>query len=85
MSTSKTLLIPPLTALALSAAVWLSPPASAMPQCVYVSPQTTQCQTRGSAQITTSPPPVSYGWPGWGWNNGWGWGWGGPGFVIGFG
>lgn len=80
MSTTTQLFAPPLTALALSAAVLFSPTAAALPNCVNVSPQTTQCETRGSAQITTTPPPMNYGW-GWGW----GWGWGGPGFVFGIG
>ncbi|MET0899518.1 MAG: hypothetical protein ABWY45_16540 [Mycobacterium sp.] len=80
MSRPTTRFAPPLTALALSAAVFFSPTASALPRCVNLSPQTTQCETRGSAQIYTSPPPMDYGW-GWGW----GWGWGGPGLVIGFG
>jgi hypothetical protein len=80
MSNTSIVIAPPLTALALSAAVLFSPTAAALPQCVNVSPQTTQCETRGSAQITTTPPPMNYGW-GWGW----GWGWDGPGFVFGFG
>jgi hypothetical protein len=40
-----------------------------------VGPNTTQCQTNGSAQITTSPPLN---------NNNWGWPYGG-GLIIGIG
>jgi hypothetical protein len=58
-------------------ALIVTPVAAATPDCVYVGPSTTQCQTNGSAQIVTSPPPNNnYG--------GWG-GWGGGGLVIGIG
>jgi hypothetical protein len=73
--------IPPLAALALSAAVLFSPTAAAQPDCTNVSPQTTRCSTNGSTSIYTSPPPVNNGWPGWGY----GYGWGGPGLIIGLG
>ncbi len=49
----------------------MAPAAAAAPQCVDVGPNTTQCQTNGSAQIVTSPPVT---------NNNWGWPYGG--FVI---
>lgn len=80
MSTSYRIFAPPLTALALSAAVFFAPSTSALPQCENTSPYTTVCATGGSNQIYTTPPPMNYGW-GWGW----GWGWGGPGFFFGFG
>lgn len=83
MSTSSPFFAPPLTALALSAAVLFSPVAQAAPDCTNVSPRTTQCRTNGSTSIYTSPPPLDYGWPGWGY--GWGYGWGGSGLIIGFG
>jgi hypothetical protein len=58
------------------AAIALAPVAAAQPRCTTTAPNTTQCQTNGSAQIVTSPPPNNnYG--------GWG-GWGG-GLVIGIG
>ena len=66
--------------LVLSIGVLLSAsPANAIPRCVNTSAYTTQCETNGSAQISTQPGPWAYknGWPGWGWG---GWGW--PGFVI---
>ncbi|UXA10664.1 hypothetical protein KXD97_21510 [Mycobacterium sp. SMC-8] len=55
--------------------------ANAIPQCVNTAPNTTQCQTNGSSQITTQPGPwtYNYGWPGWGWGFGW------PVFGFGFG
>ncbi len=57
-------------------ALVVTPVAAATPDCVYVGPTTTQCQTNGSAQIVTSPQPNN-NWGGWG-------GWGG-GLVIGIG
>jgi hypothetical protein len=56
------------------AAVAIAPVAAAVPECTTVAPMTTQCETNGSASITTSPQI----------QNNWGWPWGG-GFVIGFG
>lgn len=48
-------------------ALLAAPVSAAAPRCTNVSPQTTQCQTNGSTQIVTSPPPISYGpWYGWG-------------------
>jgi hypothetical protein len=52
----------------------MAPVAAATPKCTTVAPNTTQCETNGSAQIVTSPQL----------QNNWGWPWGG-GFVIGFG
>ncbi|MDT5052258.1 MAG: hypothetical protein QOF66_624 [Mycobacterium sp.] len=58
------------------AAIAMAPVAAAAPpQCTTVAPNTTQCQTNGSAQIITSPQLQ---------NNNWGWPWGG-GLVIGIG
>jgi hypothetical protein len=62
------------TTLGLCALV-VTPVAAATPDCVYVGPSTTQCQTNGSAQIVTSPQQ----------NNNWGWPWGGGGLVMGIG
>ena len=58
------------------AAVALAPAAEAQPRCTTTAPNTTQCETNGSAQIVTSPQQ----------NNNWGWPWwGGGGIVIGIG
>ena len=54
-------------------AVALAPPAAAAPQCVDTGPTTTQCETPGHSQITTSPPAMN--------NNAW-WPYGGV--VVGF-
>lgn len=43
-------------ALGLGASVIMAPVAAAAPQCTNTGPNTTQCQTNGSAQIVTSPP-----------------------------
>lgn len=66
MKASIKVLAPPLTAVALSAAVFLSPAATAQPQCGNVSPQTTRCTTSGgSNQIVTTPPAMGQPtWPG---------------------
>jgi hypothetical protein len=64
-----------LTAMAvagLCASVIFAPDVGAAPDCVQVGPNTTQCTTKGSTAITTSPPlnqwsnygPLFYG--GWG-------------------
>lgn len=63
-------------AMAGACAVALAPAAAATPECIHTGPNTTQCQTNGSSQIVTSPPPIS--------NGGWGPYWGG-GLVIGLG
>ena len=39
-------------------ALLVAPNAVAAPRCVDVSPGTTQCETNGSAQIDTRPPPI---------------------------
>ncbi|MDV3134093.1 hypothetical protein [Mycobacterium sp. 29Ha] len=61
-------------AMAGACGVALAPAAAAAPECVNTGPNTTQCQTNGSSQIVTSPPPISNG-------GGWGPYWGG-GLVI---
>jgi hypothetical protein len=61
-----------LGAAAVAAAVAVAPVAAAAPQCTNTGPNTTQCETNGSAQIVTSPPA----------NNNYGY-WGYP--IIGFG
>jgi hypothetical protein len=73
-------LTPLLAAAGACAAIALAPAAAAAPQCTTVAPNTTQCQTNGSAQIVTSPQQNNYygGWP-WGGGlvigiGGWGWG-----------
>jgi hypothetical protein len=69
------------SALTLGIGVLLSTsPANALPSCVNTAPNTTQCETNGSVQITTHPGAWTgnYGWPGW---TGFGW----PGLVIGIG
>ena len=60
------------------AAITATPVAAAAPKCTNTSPNTTQCETNGSAQIVTSPPPNNnYGY--WGFPiiafGGWGLGW----------
>ncbi|MGV0716069.1 hypothetical protein ABQE93_11760 [Mycolicibacterium sp. XJ662] len=42
-----------------------APTAAATPQCTDVGPNTTHCQTNGSAQIVTSPSVTTehWGWP----------------------
>ena len=68
-------LTPLFAAVGVCAAVVIAPLAAATPECTNVGPNTTQCQTNGSAQIVTSPSV----------NNNWGnFPWGG-GFVIGLG
>ena len=66
-----------LAAVAVSAAVLLAPVAAAAPECTNTGPRTTQCQTRGSTQIVTSPPAFTSPWLGWPF--------GGFGFGIGIG
>jgi hypothetical protein len=50
-----------------TAAIAMAPVATARPDCVNTGPNTTQCQSPGHAQITTSPPAMNngpfYGWP----------------------
>ena len=70
-------LTPLLAAVGVSAAVLLAPVAAATPECTNTGPRTTQCQTRGSTQIVTSPPACISPW--------FGWPFGGFGFGIGIG
>jgi hypothetical protein len=48
-------------------ALSFAPSAQARPECTQTGPNTTQCTTNGSSQITTSPPamqgPNYGGWP----------------------
>ena len=47
------------------AAIALAPVAAAAPECTNTGPNTTQCETNGSAQIVTSPQlNNNWGWPG---------------------
>ena len=64
-----------LAAAGVSAAIAVAPVAAAAPQCTNTGPNTTLCETNGSAQIVTSPPMNN-------WYGGWPWG---GGFVIGLG
>ena len=67
-----------LAAAGVSAAIAVAPVAAAAPQCTTTGPNTTQCETNGSAQIVTSPPLNNY-YPYWGFPiigfGGWGIGW----------
>ena len=72
---------PLLAAAGVGAAVAFAPVAAAQPRCVTTAPNTTQCQTNGSAQIVTSPQQNNW-YGGWPWSGGlvigfggWGWGW----------
>jgi hypothetical protein len=68
-------------------AIAAAPIAAAAPQCTYTGPNTTQCQTNGSAQIVTSPPANNY-YPYWGFPiiafGGGGIGFGGGGIGLGW-
>ena len=65
------LYVPPLLAAAgLAAALLTTPVAAALPKCTNTGPNTTQCQTAGSTQIVTSPPPNNFPWGGWPWGGG---------------
>jgi hypothetical protein len=68
-------LTPLLATAAIASAIAMAPVATAAPQCTTVAPNTTQCETNGSAQIVTSPQL----------QNNWGWPWWGGGLVIGIG
>jgi hypothetical protein len=59
---------PLFAAIGISASLMTAPIAAAAPNCTNTGPNTTQCQTNGSAQIVTSPPANNYwgGWPFWG-------------------
>jgi hypothetical protein len=54
-----------LATVGMSAALAMAPAAAAAPQCTNTGPNTTVCQTNGSAQIVTSPPANNY-YPYWG-------------------
>ncbi len=47
------------------AAVAMAPVSAAAPRCTNTGPNTTQCETNGSTQIVTSPPPNNF-YPYWG-------------------
>ena len=47
------------------AAISAAPIAAAAPECTNTCPNTTQCESRGIAQIVTSPPQNNY-YPYWG-------------------
>jgi hypothetical protein len=71
--------IPMGLALGVVAAMLAAPTASAVPECTYTGPSTTQCEGPSSAQINTAPnPALAY-------NYGWGWPWWGSGISIGIG
>jgi hypothetical protein len=68
-----------LAAAGISAALAMAPVAAAAPECTTVAPNTTQCETNGSAQIVTSPQ-LQNNYGGWPWGGGLiigigGWGW----------
>jgi hypothetical protein len=42
-----------------AAAMLVAPTATAAPQCVRITPGTTQCEAPGHAQIATTPQPIS--------------------------
>jgi hypothetical protein len=67
-----------LAAVAACTAIAAAPIAAAAPQCTNTGPNTTQCESRGNAQIVTSPPANNY-YPYWGFPiigfGGWGLGW----------
>lgn len=63
-----------LAAAGAAGAVLLAPAATAAPRCTQTGPTTTQCETPGHSQITTSPPATN--------GNPW-WPFGG-GYIIGF-
>jgi hypothetical protein len=72
---------PFLAAAGVCAAVLMAPVAAAAPECTTVAPNTTQCETNGSAAIVTSPQ-LQNNYGGWPWGGGlviglggWGWGW----------
>jgi len=76
MRTKIRALTPLVAAAGVAGAIAMAPLAAAAPECTTVAPNTTQCETNGSAQIVTSPQL----------NNNWGWPWwGGGGIVIGLG
>jgi hypothetical protein len=42
-------------------AILTAPAGAGAPQCTNTGPNTTQCQTKGSTAIVTSPPAMDYG------------------------
>lgn len=57
---------PLLAASGIGALSLIAPVAGAAPECTKIGPNTTQCQTNGSAQIVTSPSVQTspyWGWP----------------------
>jgi hypothetical protein len=78
MRTKNRYLTTVLAAAGACAAIAFAPVSAAAPQCINTGPNTTQCETNGSAQIVTSPPANNnYGY--WGFPiigfGGWGFGW----------
>jgi hypothetical protein len=73
-------LAPLFAAAGVCASLVMAPAAAAAPECIDISPTTTQCETNGSSQIVTSPPVINnYPWFGWPYGGisislgGWGW------------
>jgi hypothetical protein len=62
-----------LAATGVAGTLLVAPAATAAPQCTQTGPTTTQCETPGHSQITTSPPVMN--------NNAW-WPYGG--YAVGF-
>ena len=77
MRTKIRVITPLLAGAGIAGAIAMAPVAAAAPQCTTTAPNTTQCETNGSAQIVTSPQQ-NWGYGGWPW-------WGGGGIVIGLG
>ena len=76
MRTKIRYLTPFLAAAGVCASVMMAPVTSAAPDCTSTGPNTTQCESRGNAQIVTSPSDNNfYPWSGWGFG-GWGIGFG---------
>jgi hypothetical protein len=60
MTTKRRYLAPTLLAVAAAASIAAAPTALAEQSCTYPSANSTVCQSRGNAQIVSSPPPVQY-------------------------
>ncbi len=43
----------------MTGALLVAPTAAAAPECTKIGPTTTQCETPGHSQITTSPPAMN--------------------------
>ncbi len=54
-----------LAAVGACTAIATAPIAAATPECTNTGPNTTLCQSNGSAQLVTSPPPNNF-YPYWG-------------------